>query len=230
MGRASREISTQEVARLEALRRLALGGVHSLNNAFAAAVGEASFLREDRKHDPVVVEACDAILGSLDRCARITRALLSRRHPTQAGSEDVDLGRLLRELGSFLQETLGRGHSLRLDLPEDLLVVRGSPESVELALLTLVHHVAEAGGAMTRLHISAESGGAEVRIRLEAETAAPAAPIAEALRNPSLASDVMTSVCLDAFGSLLHELDGCYEARATAPKALAVCVRLPSGK
>lgn len=230
MGRASRGISAQEVARLEALRRLALGGVHSLNNAFAAAVGEASFLREDRKHDPAVVEACDAILGSLDRCARITRALLSRRHPTQGGSEEVDLGRLLREIGSCLQETLGRSHSLRLDVPDDLLVVRGSPERVELALLTLVHYVAEAGGAMTRLHVAAESGPEEARVRLQAETAEPAAPIAAALRDPSLAADAITGVCLDAFGLLLRELDGSHEARATAPKALAVCVRLPSAQ
>jgi len=51
---AADPVPTKEVARLEAMRRLAMGAAHALNNAFTTLVGEASFVQEDRKADPVV--------------------------------------------------------------------------------------------------------------------------------------------------------------------------------
>lgn len=225
---AFRELSAQEIARLEALRRLAMGAVHSLNNAFAAAVGEASFLREDRKHDALVVEACDTILGCLDRCARITRALLTRRNPSQGDRDDVDLGRLLRELGAFLAETLGRGHPLSLELPDDLLTVRGGSQRIELALLILIHYAVEAGGATAGLRLSADRADGQVRIHLQVATTTPAAAMAAALRDAALAPDPLTRICLEAFGALLKELGGSSDAEASDEHALGVSVRLPS--
>lgn len=228
MALPSRDVPAHEIARLEALRRLAMGAVHSLNNAFAGAVGEASFLREERKDDPLVVESCDAILACLDRCARIARALARRRNPSQGSNDEVDLGRLLRELGDFLRETLGRRHSLTLDLPDELLTVRGSPWDVELALLTLIHFVTGAGGEASTLRLSATHEAGGLRLRLDATCEGPAAALAATLRDPSLASDALARTCLDSFASLVSALGGSHHAEATGPDTLAVCVRLPA--
>jgi C4-dicarboxylate-specific signal transduction histidine kinase len=228
MGLPSRDVPAHEIARLEALRRLAMGAVHSLNNALAGAVGEASFLREERKEDPLVLESCDAILDCLDRCARITRALAVRRNPSQGAADEVDLGRLLRELGDLLGETLGRRHHLTLDLPDELLTVHGRSENVEVALLTLIHFVAEAGGEGAALRLSATRDRSEVRLRLDATCETPANALAATLRDPSLASDGLTRTCLDAFAALVSALGGSHHAEATGPDALAVSVRLPA--
>ena len=158
-----------EVARLEALRRLSMGAAHALNNAFTTVVGEASFLREERKGDPVVVEACDAILRELDRCAKLTRALLARRNPPQAGRGEVDLVRLVRDLTPLLRETLGRQKELAVVMPDDLVLVKGEAEALELLALLLVQHGAEVAPGTARLRLGVHPEGALARLELEIE-------------------------------------------------------------
>ena len=125
-------LSVEEIARLAVLWRLAAGAAHSLNNALTAILGEASFLSDDHKDDPQVVEGCDAIIAEVDRCARLTRGVLARRHPAQGRSAEVDLVRLVGDLGRMLHETLGRRIELDVALPDDLLLVAGDAEALEL--------------------------------------------------------------------------------------------------
>jgi len=217
------------MARLSALCRLAMGAAHSLNNAFTAVVGEASFLREDRKQDALVVEACDNILASLERCARITRALLSFRQPSQSSAQEADLGRLLRELGALLQETLGSAHCLSLEVPDDLLLARGDPEVLELALLSLLHYAADhAGGpAQLQLHLEAAEGEGDLCIELEVRSARLPDYAAAAPADPALAPDALTRASLRCLAQVISGLGGSLHTAPTGPDAWRTRLRLP---
>ena len=74
-----------EVARLESQRRLALGAAHTVNNALTAVLGEVAFLRDERKGDAAVVEACDAVARELERCVKAAAALLPRKSASGPG-------------------------------------------------------------------------------------------------------------------------------------------------
>jgi signal transduction histidine kinase len=217
-----------EVARLEALRRLSMGAAHALNNAFTAVVGEASFLREERKGDAAVVEACDTILRELDRCAKLTRALLARRHPPQAGRDEVDLVRTVRDLAPLLRETLGRQKELTVQLPDDLLLVRGEAAALELLVLLLVHQGADVAPGSARLRLAAVSAGARARLELEIEADDLADDAGRAFAEPASAGDSLARNQLGALAELARRHGGTCSARREGACRLLAAVELPA--
>jgi signal transduction histidine kinase len=218
-----------EVARLEALRRLSMGAAHALNNAFTSVVGEASFLREEHKGDASVVEACDAILRELDRCAKLTRALLARRHPPQAGRDEVDLARLVRDLVPLLRETLGRQKELTVQLPDDLLLVQGEASALELAALVLVHLGADLAPGSARLRLAVIPAGASARLELEIEAdGLSAEEAAGAFADPARAGDALTRNQLAALAELAARHGGRCGARREGACRLIAALELPS--
>lgn len=220
----------EEVARLEALCRLAMGATHTLNNAFTAVIGEACFLLEDRKHDDLVVEGCQTILAELERCTKLTRALLARRHPSQSGSGEVDMVRLVQELGKVLSETLGRQNQLVVDTPDDLLLVRGDAGDLELLVLTLAHYAADHAGAPTKLSLSVRREPTEREIRLGIAVEGSDLPdsVAEAVLDPARAPDQISCVSLENAARIVRAHGGSRYASLTGPDSWAALVLLPA--
>jgi signal transduction histidine kinase len=216
-----------EVARLEALRRLSMGAAHALNNAFTTVVGEASFLREEHKGDPAVVEACDAILRELDRCAKLTRALLARRSPPQAGRGEVDLVRLVRDLTPLLRETLGRQKELAVVVPDDLVLVKGEAEALELVALLLVQHGADVAPGTARLRLGVYPGGTEARLELEIEADGLAADAADEFLDAGRSAGVLARNQLVALADLAQRHGGRCGARRAGPCNLVASIVLP---
>lgn len=179
-------LSIEETARLAVLWRLAAGASHSLNNALTAILGEASFLSDDHKNDTQVVEGCDAIIAEVDRCARLTRAVLARRHAAQGSRREVDLVRFVGDLGRLLHETLGRRIELEVALPDDLLLVRGDAGTLELLCLGLVHFVSDLqpGGGRLRLGVARGPGSDEVSISVAVRAAGLPAGAAQRVLEP----------------------------------------------
>ena len=86
------ELVAEEIARLELLRRLALGAAHTLNNAFTAILGETLCLADERKGDPVVTEACSLIQSEVERCARLTRQVATRVQRRESVLDETNVG------------------------------------------------------------------------------------------------------------------------------------------
>jgi len=211
------------------MRRLTMGAAHTLNNAFTTVIGEASFLLEDRKQDDLVVEACQSILADLERCTKLTRALLARPHPSQTGPGEVDMVCLVRELGKILSETLGRQSQLVVDAPDDLLLVEGDAGELELLVLTLVHYAADHAGGPAKLTLSVSSEPTEGEIRLCVATEGSNLPdsIAEAVLDPSRAPDEIACVSLEGASRIVSAHGGSRYASSTGPDSWAALVLLP---
>jgi signal transduction histidine kinase len=227
---SERRLRPEEAARLEAMRRLSMGAAHTLNNAFAALLGEARSLLEDRKRDPLVVEACHAMLDELGRCTRLTRALLARREPSQSGSGEVDMVRLVRELGDLLSDTLGRQHQLAVDAPDDLLLVEGDAVDLELLVLALVYHAADHAGGPTRLtlSVSAKPEEREIRLSLAVDGRDPCDRVAEAVLDPSLAPDEISRASLEGAARIVRAHGGTCCASSTKQGRWTALVLLPA--
>jgi signal transduction histidine kinase len=227
---SERCLRPEQAARLEAIRRLTMGAAHTLNNAFTALLGEANSLLEDRKHDPLVVEACQAMLDELGRCTRITRALLARRQPSPSGSGEVDMVRLVRELGALLADTLGRQHQLAVDAPDDLLLVKGDAGDLELLVLSLVHYAADHAGGPTRLTVSlsAEPKEQEIRLSLAVEGRDPWDSIAEGVLDPSRAPDETSRASLESAARIVERHGGSRYASSVGPGRWTALVLLPA--
>jgi signal transduction histidine kinase len=201
-----------------------------MNNAFTAVVGETSLLLEDRKHDDTVVEACQSILGELERCTKLTRALLARRHPSQSGSGEVEMVRLVRELAQMLRETLGRQTELSVEFPDDLLLVSGDAGELELLVLTLVHYAADHAGGSANLGISVSKEPEEDEIRLCIAVQGSDLPdsVAGAVLDPTRAPDELACLCLENAARIVRAHGGSLYARLTGPDSWTTLVLLPA--
>lgn len=158
-----------EVARLEAQRRLALGAAHTLNNALTAALGELAFLRDERKGDPAVVEACDSATRELERCVKAAAALLPQR--SGGGPGPTDLVRATRDTASLLRATLGRRGELEVRAPDDMLLVAAETGDLHLAIVLLVQAAVERVGRSARLVLAVEGRAGAARVALDARVA-----------------------------------------------------------
>ena len=231
---ARRGLPATEVARLEVLRRIAMGAAHAMNNAFTTIVGEATFLQGERKQDPVATDACETILAEMDRCAKLTRALLARREPSQGGSPEVCMVRLVRELGALLAETLGRHHELVVHCPDDALAVEGDAGALEVLVLTLVHVAADGAGGPKRLElrVAPASGGGEVCLSLAVsasrEDAVVDEDLVESFVAPARAGDALTRAQLEAVAALVAAHGGRRHARVLGPGRWEAHVALPA--
>jgi len=229
-GNATRPtVEAEDTARVAVLARLALGAAHTMNNAFTTVLGEVSLLREHRKDDPVVSDACDVLLGEVERCTRLTRSLQARRRPSQSGAGEVDLVRLVAELEPLLDQTLGRHHRLEVRAPDDLLLIAGEAERIELLVLCLVQYAADHSGGGSRVVLAVEEEPVEEAVALRLFVTADGLPdyAVNALLDPPQAPDPATRACLEAIASVVSECGGSCSAAATAPDSWAVLIHLP---
>lgn len=213
-----------EVARLEAQRRLGLGAAHALNNALTAALGEVGFLRDERKGDAVVVEACDAIARELERCVRATAVLMPRRG---AGEDEgpTDLVRAVRDAAAAMRAALGRRVELELRAPDDLVLVAAPPRDLDLLVVLLVQASIERVGRSARIELAVEPAGAGGAGRLSLRARAAAA--AE-LAHDGARSEGPWSLHQDAAAAALVSRSGGTIAReAPAPGCWRAVVELP---
>jgi signal transduction histidine kinase len=222
-----RPIAPQEaraIARAVALCELTFGLSHALNNAFTAIVGEASYLQGEPKEGSQVDEACSVILEQVERCAQMTRALLVRRPPLRSARAECDLVRVVRDTEGLLRDALSRRIVLRLETPEEPLVLPIDPADAETLLFLLVQRAARAGTGPLRIVVRAEPGDAPDEARLDVfarpESVGPdggwRAPKDDACEGP--AESVIRSLT-SALGVRCCERE--------APGEVGTCVRLP---
>ncbi len=221
------ELDARSVASLAALRRLSLGAAHSLNNAFTSAIGEATYLLDERKEDAELVECCQLILAALERSTRITRGLLARRDSI-ASDDETDLGHLLKELASFLAETLGRSHPLDISVPAEWIGVKADPTDIDLILTTLLHYAADASGDQTRLAACLERAGGDARLTISATGCSSAGRAVDGLNDPLLAENPVSRASLRAVRELLTNAGASLHAESTAPDAWAFVLVFPA--
>jgi signal transduction histidine kinase len=176
-----------ELARLVVMQRLALGMAHTMNNAFTAILGEAAVLSGAHKDDPEVEEACQVIRAEVERCARLTRALLARRTAaSKRPGREADLGRIARDLRGLLRDTISRRIELEVAAPEDLVLAAGDTFALECLVLLMVQQAAEAVSSPGTLRLRVVSGGESGRhlVAVELRSAALAEEPADAWRAP----------------------------------------------
>jgi signal transduction histidine kinase len=166
-------------ARMAVLAELAFGVAHTLNNALTAIGGEASFLQSESK-DPQVGEGCGLILEQVERCARLTHALLRRRAPPTPAVRECELGRVLRDVESLLRDALPRRLELAIetsDEPEWLALPADEAETLVLLVVQLAAFRLRGAGALSLGMPRAQGGShALLELRTRGEQAPGPAP------------------------------------------------------
>ncbi|MDW8309411.1 MAG: PAS domain S-box protein [Verrucomicrobiales bacterium] len=157
------EEELRQAQKLEAIGQLAGGVAHDFNNILAVMMMQAELTALNKDLPAEVQEALRQIHAAARRAANLTRQLLlfSRRQILQV--EDLELNRVVRDMGEMLQRLLGETIHLELRLHPHPLPLRADAGMLDQVLLNLAVNARDAmpqGGELrieTFEHLQGES-------------------------------------------------------------------------
>ncbi len=157
------ELHARHGQRMEAAAKLAGGLAHGFNNALTVitTLAELSLVEHDLadRHR----EDLERILQATDRTASLTRKLLALARQFPGGkAQSIDVRTFLQRLLPALQEAVGEGTTVRVEVAEDVGAIRMDPNALEQLLAQLVTNASAAmpHGGEVRIEASRAPSGA----------------------------------------------------------------------
>jgi len=141
-----------QIARLEAIGRLAGGVAHDFNNVLTAIIGYSDLIFMKLKEGDPLRQHIEQIRKAADRASSLTRQLLafSRRQPLEPRT--VNLNEIISDLEDMLRRLIGENIELAIFPAPDLWNVRVDPTHMEEVIVNLVVNARDAmpaGGKLT---------------------------------------------------------------------------------
>lgn len=152
--------------KMASLGRLSAGVAHEINNPLAIINEKAGLMKDfftlQRRYaeDPKLMALVDSILSSVERCARITRRLLSFARHSENRSERLEIGEVLHEVIGFLgKEAEYRSIAIKVDVAPETPRIEANRGRLQEIFLNLFNNALAALGDGGRLEIAARPAG-----------------------------------------------------------------------
>ncbi len=138
--------------KMEAMGQLTGGVAHDFNNLLTPIVGSLDLLQRRGVGNERERRLIDGAVQSADRAKTLVQRLLAfaRRQPLQATT--IDLSELIGEMVGLILSTVGPRIDVRVELENELPLVRADANQLEMAILNLAVNARDAmpdGGALT---------------------------------------------------------------------------------
>lgn len=132
------ESDLRQAQKMDAVGQLAGGVAHDFNNLLTGVIGSAEILKMRRDLDKESIENLDVIIKMADRAAALTRKLLAFSREEKPTDESVvDVRDAIKDSVEILQHTIDPKIDLKMDLPDQPLLVRGSASQMQNVFLNL---------------------------------------------------------------------------------------------
>jgi signal transduction histidine kinase/CheY-like chemotaxis protein len=151
------EAKVLEVQKLESLGVLAGGIAHDFNNLLVAILGNASLALLDLPEDSPARQSIADIEIASQRAGELARQMLAYSGRSRFQIEPVELSELIRELMTLLHVSIAKSVVLKIDLPDEPIVVDADAAQIRQVVMNLVINAADA--------ISGRSGVVTIRVR-----------------------------------------------------------------
>ncbi|NCC26099.1 MAG: two-component sensor histidine kinase, partial [Deltaproteobacteria bacterium] len=151
--------------RMATIGRLAAGVAHEINNPLAIINEKAGLLRDlftfrtEYQGDSRLIGLMDSILGSVERCGRITKRLLGFARQADAAWVEVNLRDVVSEVLTFLgKEAAYRSIEVTVGDSESVPGVVSDRSRLQQVFLNLINNAFQAMNDGGRLNISFAQG------------------------------------------------------------------------
>lgn len=156
-----------ERQKLEAMKELAYGASHEINNPLANIAARAQTLLRDETA-PERRGSLEAIHQQAMRAHEMISDLMLFARPPQLNLASVDLGELVRSVADDLEAELQRRDiRLALHLPATPCLIEGDRQQLAVAIRALCDNSAEAIGSKGTIEITLGPGEADNFVSLE---------------------------------------------------------------
>ena len=136
----------QETQRLESLGLLAGGIAHDFNNLLTGILGNASLSRMELPKDSPVLHYMEDIEATTRHAADLCMQMLAYSGRGRFIVDNLSLSTLIDDMSHLLQLSISKKAALKLDLQEDLPLVRADSSQIRQIVLNLVINASEAIG------------------------------------------------------------------------------------
>ncbi|HVC00486.1 MAG TPA: response regulator [Candidatus Dormibacteraeota bacterium] len=146
------ELRMRQLERFEALGKLAGGIAHDFNNVIGAIMGWAGLGGRDIPGDSPAAESFRQIEQQATRAAGLTRQLLAFARRQVIHPSTIDLNHLVGETAELLQQLIGEGIHMTLQLAANLRATQADSGQIEQVLMNLCVNARDAmphGGNLT---------------------------------------------------------------------------------
>jgi len=145
------EEQLRQAQKMEAVGQLTGGIAHDFNNMLTVIQGNADMLLETIEQDSPAASLIGAVTRAAERSAELTQRLLAFSRQQPLTPKSVDVGQLLKGMGSLLSRTLGDDIDIRIDVAPEIDRALVDPGQLENAILNLSINARDAmpgGGAL----------------------------------------------------------------------------------
>lgn len=140
------EARVQHAQKLESLGVLAGGIAHDFNNLLVSMMGYASLAQNTLDEVEPAHELINNVVNAAQRAADLTKQLLAYSGKGQFVVEDIDLNRLVKEMGSILRIALPRGVLLKESYADNLPLISADRAQIAQVVMNLITNAGEAVG------------------------------------------------------------------------------------
>ncbi len=133
--------------KMASIGRLAAGVAHEINNPLAIINEKAGLikdlfrLRKEWASDEKLMGLVDSVISSVERCATITRRLLSFTRHIDVNNKPLNLEEVIRDVLGFLgKEAEYRTITVSASVPEDIPQIESDPGRLQEVLLNVINN------------------------------------------------------------------------------------------
>ena len=218
--------------------RLAAGVAHEINNPLAVINEKAGLIkdlfsmREEWAKDEKLMKTVNAVLSSVERCAKITRRLLGFMRNTGVTTEQINLGETIQEVLAFLgKEAEYRSFQVSVHMDEDVPQItsdRGRLQEIFLNVINNSFAAMQDGGHLEVTARRSRQGMVSVTIKDDG-CGIPKADL-ERVFEPFFSTKAGkggTGLGLSITSRLVQELDGDIRVESEVGKGTSFTIMLP---
>lgn len=224
--------------KMASIGRLAAGVAHEINNPLAVINEKAGLIKdmftmkEIYAGDEKLIRLADGIISSVERCARITRRLLSFMRHADGSFEPVNLEEIVQEVLGFLhKEAEYRSIAVSLNVPENIpqiVIDRGRLQEILLNVINNAFAAMEDGG---HLDITARlEGRRSLSVTITDDGCGIPESDLERIFEPFFSTKTKgggTGLGLSITSRLVQELDGSITVQSEEGKGTSFIITLP---